>query len=74
MDNTWWVQQAQEIQNLSDYNNTQGFYDALKALYGPRKWAIAPVRLAEGSFKDHHEILTRWANHFESLFNHTNPG
>ncbi len=75
MENTWWVQKAQEIQNLADCNNTQGFYDALKALYGPRKWAIAPVRSADGStlFKDRHEILARWANHFESLFNHINP-
>ncbi len=66
---------AQEIQNLADCNNIQGFYDALKALYGPRKRAIVPVRSADGSmlFKGRHEILARWANHFESLFNHTNP-
>ena len=24
-------------------------------------------------FKDRHEILVHWANHSESLFNHTNP-
>ncbi len=49
--------------------------DALKVLYGPRKRAIVPVRLADGStlFKVRHKILARWANHFESLFNHTNP-
>ncbi len=60
---------------MADCNNIQGFYEPLKALYGPRKRAIAPVRSADGSthFKDHHEILARWANHFESLFNHTNP-
>ena len=75
MEDTWWRQKAQEIQNLADCNNTQGFYDAIKALYGPRKRAIAPVRSADGStlFKDRHEILARWANHFESLLNHTNP-
>ena len=74
-EDTWWRQKAQEIQNLADCNNTQGFYDAIKALYGPRKRAIAPVRSADGStlFKDRHEILARWANHFESLLNHTNP-
>ncbi len=43
MENTWWVQKSQEIQNLADCNNIQGFYDALKALYGPRKRAIVPV-------------------------------
>ncbi len=75
MENTWWVQKAQEIQNLADCNNIQGFYDALKVLYGPRKRAIVPVRSADGStlFKDRHEILARWANHFEGLLNHTNP-
>ena len=41
-------------------------------MYGPRKRAIAPVRSADRStlFKDRHEILARWANHFESLLNH----
>lgn len=75
MEDTWWVQKAQEIQNLADCNNTQGFYDAIKALYGPRKRAIAPVRSADSStlLKDRQEILARWANHFESLLNHTNP-
>lgn len=75
MEDTWWVQKAQEIQNLADCNNTQGFYDAIKALYGPRKQAIAPVRSADGStlLKDRHEILARWANHFETLLNQTNP-
>lgn len=75
MENIWWVKKAHEIQNLADCNNTQGFYDAIKALYGPRKRVIAPVRSAEGStlFKDRHEILARWVNHFENLFNHTNP-
>ena len=75
MEDTWWVQKAQEIQQLADCNNTQGFYDAIKALYGPKKRAIAPVRSADGSrlFKDRHEILARWANHFENLLNLTNP-
>ncbi|KAK0152198.1 LINE-1 retrotransposable element ORF2 protein [Merluccius polli] len=59
MEDTWWVQKAQEIQNLADCNNTQGFYDAIKALYGPRKRAFAPVRSADRStvFKDRQEIL-----------------
>lgn len=69
------MQKAQEIQNLAGINNTQGFYDAIKALFGHRKWTIAPVRSADGStlFKERHEILGRWANHFNTLLNHTNP-
>ena len=75
MEDTWWVQKAHEIQTFADCNNTQGFYDAIKALYGPRKRAIAPVRSDDGSvlFKERHEILCRWANHFETLLNHNNP-
>ena len=44
-----------------------------KNIVQPQEFAIAPVRSADGStlFMDRHEILVRWANHFESL--HTNP-
>lgn len=75
MEDTWWVKKAEEIQRMADCNNSQGFYDAIKTLYGPRKRAIAPVRSADGStlLKDRHEILTRWANHFETLLNLNNP-
>lgn len=75
MEDNWWVQKAQEIQNLADINNTQGFYDAIEALYGHRKQTVAPARSAVRStlFKDRHKILGRWANHFDTLLNHTNP-
>lgn len=75
MEDTWWKQKAQEIQHMADCNNTQGFYDAIKALYGPRKRTIAPVRSEDGStlYKDRQEILDRWAIHFETLLNHNNP-
>lgn len=75
MEDNWWVQKAQEIQHLADINNTQGFYDAIKALYGPRKRTVAPVRSADVStlFKDRHEILDCWTDHFSTLLNHTNP-
>lgn len=56
VEDSWWVQKAQEIQNLADINNTQGFYDAIKALYCHRKWTVAPVQSDDGStlFKDRH--------------------
>ena len=75
MEDSWWKQKAHEIQNLADCNNTQGFYDGIKALYGPRKRSIAPVRSDDGStlYKDRQEILSRWASHFETLLNHNNP-
>ncbi len=75
MENAWWVQKTEEIQDQADCNNIKGFYDASKALYGPRKQAIAPVWSADGStlFKDRHKILAQWGNHFEGLLNHTNP-
>lgn len=69
------MQKVQEIQGLADYNNTKGFYDAIKALYGHRKRAVTPVHSADGAtlFKDRNEILGHWANHFEILLNHTKP-
>lgn len=49
MGDNWWVHKAQEVHGLADHNNTQGYYDAIKALYGPRKRAVTPVRSADGA-------------------------
>lgn len=76
MEDVWWVQKAQEIRNLADCNNTLGFYDAIKALYGPRKRAIALfiAQLMELPFlRTVTTVLGRWTNHFATLLNHTNP-
>ena len=75
MENEWWLRKAQEIQQHADNNNTYAFYDAVKSLHGPQRQNIVPVRLADGSvlLKDKQQILERWAEHFNSLLNKSNP-
>lgn len=72
MEDTWWMQKAQEIKHLADCNDTQGFYDTIKTLYSPRRQIFTPVRSADGNnlLKDQQKILECWANHFETLLNH----
>ena len=75
MENEWWLRKAQEIQGYADTNNTHGFYDAIKTVYGPQKRNITSVKSADGSilYKEKDQIIARWAEHFEHLLNHENP-
>ena len=74
MENKWWINQAKDLQNLADSNDQHGFYNGLKAIYGPQKRNLVPVRSQEGNLlKDKSAILNRWAQHFQTLLNHKNP-
>ena len=35
MENRWWLQKAQELQQKADENNSAGFFNSLKAVHGP---------------------------------------
>ena len=74
MENQWWIERAQEIQAFADTNNMQGFYNALKLVFGPRRNIVSQVRSADGTtvYKERSQILERWAEHFNSLLNHQN--
>ena len=74
MENSWWTNQARELQHLADKNDQHGFYNGLKEIYGPTKHTLTPVRSQEGELlKDKTAILNRWAQHFQTLLNHNNP-
>ncbi|XP_037793440.1 uncharacterized protein LOC119588873 [Penaeus monodon] len=47
-----------------------GFYEALKAVYGPTHHVQSPLRSADGQalFTDKTSILSRWSEHFQALF------
>jgi len=68
MENNWWIQKAEQIQRLVDINDTQKFYEALKAVYGPSHHAVHPVKSKDGNtiIKG---ILSRWAEHLSELLN-----
>ena len=58
---------AQLCADVGDY---RGFYEALKAVYGPTHQFQSPLRSSDGQnlFTDNTSILARWSEHFQTLF------
>ena len=74
MENSWWIDQANELKQFADSNDQHGFYNALKAVYGPIRHNQTPLRSRDGSLlKDKSAILDRWAEHFRTLLNQRYP-
>lgn len=48
----------------------RGFYEALKAVYGPTHQVQSPLSSSDGQnhFTDNTSILARWSEHFQTLF------
>ena len=67
----WWSKKAAELQTLADKNDSQSLFTALRAIYGPRTNAIAPVKTVDGStlLTDMKDITERWKEHFKNLLN-----
>ena len=67
----WLSNKADEIQGYADRNDTKGFYDALKAVYGPQSSGSSPLLSLDGTtlLTDKKLILERWAEHFNSVLN-----
>ena len=43
MENNWWERKAAHIQSYANINDTKSLYEALKAVYGPRRFSLHPV-------------------------------
>ena len=71
MKDSWWENKAQELQEAADKHNMKLFHEGLRAVYGPKSSGSAPIRSLDGEklHTDKAEILTRWAEHFNSLLN-----
>lgn len=69
--NKWWVEKAEDLQRMAACNDTKGFYNGLKEIYGPRTSAIAPMKNKEETtlITDKDEIIQRWKEHFQDLLN-----
>ena len=70
MQNEWWTNLAVRNQQYANAGDFQGFYEALKVLYGPTHHTRSPFRCAGGRalHKDKASILSRWSEHFQELF------
>ena len=64
-----------ETQLCADVGDYRGFYEALKAVYGPTHQVQSPLRSSDGQdlLTYNTSILARWSEHFQTLFsaNHT---
>ena len=60
-----------ELQRAADSNNTKGFYNGLKEVWGPKK--KGPVQLKSTdemeTFSDSKRVVARWSEHFQKLLN-----
>ena len=57
---TWWLSKATEIKNYADANMAHQFYQAIKAVYGPKSHSTNPVRTEDGiTLIKNKDILSR---------------
>ena len=70
LQNDWWDCLAMETQLWADVRDYRGFYEALKAVYGPTHQIQSPLRSSDGQdlLTDNTSILARWSEHFQTLF------
>ena len=56
---------------MVDNHNYRRLFAGLKAIYGPKSNAVAPVKSADGSklLTDLRDIRARWKEHFNNLLN-----
>ena len=71
MRNTWLSNNADDIQLAADKNNSNKFYDAINAIYGPQSSVSSSLLTTDGStlIMDKEDIRKRWAEHADSVFN-----
>ena len=71
MEDKWWDQKAEVVQQHADSNNSKAFFSSLKTIYGPSKPSSTPLLAADGTtlLKDKGSILDRWKEHFSNLLN-----
>ena len=77
MENNWWAGKAAQIQSYANINDTKSFYEALKGVYGPRRFSLHLVRSTDGVLiKNKKLILERWAEYLQNLnkVHTTDPG
>ncbi|XP_069771587.1 uncharacterized protein [Narcine bancroftii] len=68
--NEWWTSLAKRTKLSVDIGDFRGFYEALKAVYGPSPQVQSPLRSSDGKvlLSDKISIFNRWSEHFQSLF------
>lgn len=68
----WWIAKAAETQAFMDRCDMRNFYTEVKTAYGSQRNIAMTINANDGHtlLKDEQAVLTRWAEHFETLLNH----
>jgi len=71
--NNWWEQKAEELQNFADARDLRSFYEGTKAIYRPTKSSTGTLMSADNSILLTYSqvIFDRWKEHFNILLNKT---
>jgi len=66
---------AQKILEHANNSNIRALYEALKSVFGPIRRSFCRVKDSSGTLliKERDGILSRWAEHFNTLLNKRNP-
>ena len=69
--NAWWADKAAELQQLADHNDTKGFYQSMRAIWGPRVNHPDQLLASDNStlLTEKQDLLDRWTQHFRALLN-----
>ena len=59
--NRWWVEKSRELERMAANNDSKGFYNGLKTIFGPRTSSMAPLKNKEGTetITDNEKIIER---------------
>ena len=59
------------LQRTADRNNTKGFYNGLKEVWGPKKKGQVYLKSTDGMkiFSESKRVVARWCEHFHKLLN-----
>ena len=71
MQNDWWNNLADEMQEFADKHDSKNFYCALRRAYGAKPSSTNCIKSADGDslLKDPTAILDRWKDYFGELLN-----
>ena len=71
IENDWWLQKAEKMQKEADENNSAGFFNSLKEMYGPQAKISNAILSDDGSevITEPSQLIGRWREYFNGLLN-----
>ena len=69
MEESWWDAKADDVQALSDRDDTRGVFQSLKSIYGPHRPTSSPMLTADGNtvLTSKPNILSHWKDYYATL-------